>query len=118
MDDNGTKLLPKQHPQPPQNSILPMAMDSENQRVLEDGAKNDEPIVNYIEGAQRSDYAPLVKETLPPVIPKAEKTIEGLVRRYVEKNYQYEDGYFIVLSEQTLLVYERNSKEGQLLHAF
>jgi F420-0:gamma-glutamyl ligase-like protein len=59
-----------------------------------------------------------VKETLPPVIPKAEKTIEGLVRRYVEKNYQYEDGYFIVLSEQRLSVYEGNSKEGQQLHAF
>jgi hypothetical protein len=39
-----------------------------------------------------------VKETPPLVIPKAEKTIEGRVRRYVEKNYQYEDGYFIVLS--------------------
>ena len=41
-----------------------------------------------------------------------------MVRRYNKMNYQYENGYFIVLSKQKLSVYKGNSKEGQLLHSF
>ena len=46
MDDIGTKVLPKQHLPPPPNSILPMEIDSEAQRFLEDGTKSDEARVN------------------------------------------------------------------------
>jgi hypothetical protein len=59
-----------------------------------------------------------VKETTPPITMKIEKTIEGMVRRYNEMNYQYENGYFIVLNNQKLSVYKGNSKEGELLHSF
>jgi hypothetical protein len=59
-----------------------------------------------------------VKETTPPITMKTEKTIEGMVRRYNKMNYQYENGFFIVLSKHKLSVYKGNSKEGELLHSF
>ena len=56
---------------------------------------------------------------LPTVIPKAEKTIEGMVVRFNEINDQnYEGQYFVVIEKQQLEVYEGASKEGKLWHSF
>jgi hypothetical protein len=80
MDENGnTKVLPKQTQPPPPNSIFPIDVDSDILRFLEmDCSKSEEP---KIEGAQSVEKAPLAEETPPPGAQKAEKMIEGMVRR-------------------------------------
>ena len=114
MDDNGTtKVLPKQTQPPPPNSIFPIDVDYDIQRFLEDGSKSEEP---KIEGAQREEKAPLAEETPPPGAQKAEKMIEGMVRRLNDQCNRYEGGYFIVLYWQQLTVYDGDSKECEILH--
>jgi hypothetical protein len=65
---------------------------------LEDGTKSEEA---KIKGAppQRSEEAPLVKETAAPAVTKkAEKTIEGVVRRFNEADNRFVEGFFVVLN--------------------
>ena len=114
MEDNGaTKALPKQTQPPPPNSIFPMDVDSDIQRFLDDASQSEEP---KIEGAQREEKATLVEEKPPPGAQKAEKMIEGMVRRLNDQCNRYEGGYFIVLHQQQLTVYDGDSKECEILH--
>jgi hypothetical protein len=47
--------------------------------LQEDGGTSEELRVNEIEGAQQRDaLPPIMKEILPAVTPKAEKTMEGM----------------------------------------
>ena len=117
MDDNGTKVLSKQHPPVPPNRVIPEMTDVEFQQLIEDRSKSEAPKFDDFEGIQRQELAPLVKEILQTVIPKVEKTIEGMVLRYNEQNDQYYEGeYFIVINQQHLSLHEGGSKEGKLLH--
>jgi hypothetical protein len=60
-----------------------------------------------------------LKEVLPTVIPKAEKTIEGRALRFNEINDQnYEGEYFVVIEEHQLEVREGASKEGKIMYSF
>jgi hypothetical protein len=65
MDDNGTKVLPKKLPLLPPNSILPKEIQNDP-ASSEGGPESEVPDVNEIKGTQRSEQAPLVKETLSP----------------------------------------------------
>ena len=53
MDENGTKVLSKQHSPVPPNRVIPERIDAETLQLIYDGSKSEAPKFDDFEGTQR-----------------------------------------------------------------